>query len=454
MSEVQVREGSLADRLMDPVPQLQALIVLAVALGGGGSAYGLRNLLIQLAALAVLGMQAGRVGRFFRTAPRALVLLVCASVAVPLLQLVPLPASIWQALPGRELAAEGLALAGRGESPWFTISLNPVRTLVALVGTILPATLIMLGSGLAPPQKLRLVHTLVIATCCALMLGVVQLSSANSTLLLYHERTEPDVLYATFANRNSTGMLFVLALSLLAAMPLPRARHWLLAMLAAGVLLVIAVVLTQSRTSMVLLSLPLGLALLRTCWTWWSARRGGERSLQPFLLGGLALAALAGGAIGWSAMSGGRAAESIARFSDFQTDRPEMWEDGIYAAGHYWPAGAGTGEFDDVFQIHESLEYVSPRRAGRAHNDYIELAIESAGTGLLLAALWLAWCGWAALRPSPPEERWLRLGAGVGVAAIALQSLMDYPLRNQSILCVAAVLVVLLARPRSRDQNA
>lgn len=448
MSAAPVQQGSLRFRLMEPVLHVQILLVLALALGGGGVAYGLRNLVIQLAALAVLGLQAPLVRQFLRKAPRALVLLVGASLVLPLLQLLPLPSALWEAFPGRGPLAEGLGLAGAGEQPWFTTSVSPVRTLVAFCGTILPATVIVIGTNMTSAHRQRLAYTVLIGALAAMLLGVFQLSSANSAGLLYFERPEAGVLYATFANRNSTGMLFVLALCLLSGLPLPRARHWQLGLLCGGVLLVVAVVLTKSRTSMVLLTLPLGMALLRAGWAYRQARGGKMPSLQRVLLGGLALSLLAAAAIGWSAYSGGRAADSFARFSDTSTDRPEMWEDGLYAAHQYWPVGAGTGAFDDVFQVHESLEYVSPRRAGRAHNDYIELAIESGVAGLLLAALWLGWCGLAALRAMPSADRWLRLAAGAGIAAIALQSLLDYPLRNQSLLGVAAVLVVLLARQR------
>ena len=444
------RSSKLAAYVRTPVFHLQLLIVFAVFLGGGGAAYGLRNLFIQLAALAVLAVNAPHVTRFLREGPRLLVLLAGLTLAVPLLQLIPLPPAIWQSLPGRELVTETYDIAGLDPQSWLPVSLNPMRTLVAFCATLVPAIIIAVGTMLPVETKVRLVWTLIGATFAALCLGIVQLSAANTAGLLFDERTTPNVLYATFANRNSTALMFVLALCLIAGLPWPRHKWVLFPMLGIAPLLAVGTILTQSRTGMVLLILPLALAGLRAG-SYLFKQRLRSKAGPPRIAvwGGAAAAVMLGLAIAVSAGSGGRAAESFARFADTATDRPEMWEDGLYAAGQYWPAGAGTGAFDDVFQLHESLEYVSPRRAGRAHNDYIELAIENGVAGIVVTLLWLAWAAFNALRPFPAETLWLRLGAGTGVAAISLQSLLDYPLRNMTLLSFLGVLVLVLS-DRSR----
>ncbi len=427
--------------------QLQALLVIAILLGGGGAAYGMRNLAVQLFALAILALNVGQVLKFLREAPRSLLLLVVASMALPLLQTVPLPPAVWQAFPGRDPVVESFSIAELGAGRWFSHSVNPVRTLVAFSGTLAPAALIILGYSLDQRDRLLLAWTVVAGAFAAFLIGTVQLSTGNTYGLLFHERSTPDILYATFANRNSTGLFFVLALCLLCGMPLSRNRVILGAKVAAGILLLIGVILTQSRTGITLVIIPLGLLTLRF-WLGFKSQSHDTSRGRAALWLGVGLAAVVIGSVAVSSVTGGRAADSFARFATtMETDRPEMWEDGIYAAGQYWPVGSGMGSFDDVFQMHKSLEYVSPRRAGRAHNDYIELAIESGIIGLSLAALWLLWCAFPALKAGPAADRFMRFAAGSGVAAIALQSLLDYPLRNQTLLCVAAVLVVLLARP-------
>ena len=110
------------------------------------------------------------------------------------------------------------------------------------------------------------------------------------------------------------------------------------------------------------------------------------------------------------------------------------------------------GTFDEVFQVDESLEYVSSRTAGRAHMDYYELAIEAGAAGLLLAALWLVWTGfasWTALR----RLDWMAL-AGTGIViCIAAQSVLSFPLRNQTMLAIVALAITLLHTSARRSER-
>ncbi len=428
--------------LRQPVTQLQILLVLALLLGGGGIVYGVRHFLLQGFALLLLGLNAGLVADFFRHGPRMLVALLVLTVAFPLLQLVPLPPAIWQALPGRELAIESLALAEYPADSWMPFSLDPARTALAFFATIVPATLIVIGHGLPFAEKVRLAWTAFIVAVLILLLGVVQLSSGNTTLMTQWITPDADVLYGTFSNRNTGGLAFLLAAILAISLPVRGGMITRISVGAGVALLVLGVVLTQSRTAMTLLLVFVGILGLRGIAM--LRRKAGGAGRKQMLAAGLVAAAIVA-ALGISVLSGGRAADSIERFSTIQQDRLERWDDGSFTAGRYWPVGAGTGTFDDVFQIDESLEYLSLARAGRAHNDYLELAIETGIVGPLLLLLWLGWGSYASLRGGPAEERWLRLAASASLVCIALQSVLDYPLRNQAMLSLAALMIVLLA---------
>lgn len=147
------------------------------------------------------------------------------------------------------------------------------------------------------------------------------------------------------------------------------------------------------------------------------------------------------------ALAPGRMAETLERFEGASNDpRKYIWEDATYAASRYWPLGAGMGTFDDVFQVDEALENIGQRRAGRVHNDFIEVAIEAGLPGLVLVAGWLGLMAtliWQARRSS---DRWVAWAAASFLLAIGLQSITDYPLRNQTMLATAAFALVLLAR--------
>ncbi len=433
--------------LASPLGQLQMLIALAVALGGGGVGYGLRNLVIQLVALLVLWLQRDAVRAFASAAPRALVALLVLTLALPLVQIIPLPPGLWQSLPGRGQVSEAFAVADIDPDVWFPLSMDRGRTLTAFFGLAAPAAIVLVGTVLDSFDKIRLARMVAWAALAALLLGITQLTSANTSAILFDMTFDPAVLYATFANRNSGAAFFVLALLLLAATPVPRSVPMLIVTVACGGLLAMGAILTQSRSGMVLLVLAAGFAAMRAGFAIFVRR--GEGDAPPGWLAGVAAAVLVLVAVLGSMTMGGRAADALDRFGDTETDRPEMWEDAAFAARGYWPVGSGMGTFDEVFQLHESLEYITPRRAGRAHSDVIEIVIEAGAFGAALAIGWLVWCAQAALRATP-HWRWTALGAGTGVLMLLLQSLLDYPLRNQTLLCLAAVLVVLLARRREK----
>ena len=145
------------------------------------------------------------------------------------------------------------------------------------------------------------------------------------------------------------------------------------------------------------------------------------------------------GGLGGLALPNERVGASLSRFDDPQDARLAIWTNGLGAAGRYCPLGAGVGEFDKVFQISETLETLSPGRAGRAHNDYFEAVIESGIVGIALVLGWLTLLGlvcFKGLRMDGPALAW------VGTfALLALQSILDYLLRNQTLLCFARLLL-------------
>ncbi|WP_095012044.1 O-antigen ligase family protein [Tsuneonella mangrovi] len=425
----------------DPALHLTVLIATALLFGGGGVSNGLGNLVVQLAALAVLAANPGAFGPFVRKAPRGLAMLTLASCLLPLLQLVPLPPQVWSIFPGRDMVAQAQALTGG--PGWFPVSLDAGRTLVAFIGTFAPLAIIIVGSAL-PREALTGVARRVIALAIAVALfGSLHLIDARMGDLYAGWRELPGVLVGTFANRNSAAIFFVSALLLAGALPLPQDRRWRIARYAGAGFLALCVVLTGSRTGMALLAVPAAFALARAA----IARK-------QALAGALAAVALVGGtAAVLVATQPGRIGTSLARFADGDGQRAQMREDAAFATRHYWPVGAGMGTFDEVFQVDESLEYVSPRRAGRAHMDYLELAIEAGLPGLILAAGWLGWVVLGGVRALLIKGAWLAR-AGVAIAAcIAAQSTLSFPLRNQAMLCIAAFAVVLIAR-FSREEPA
>jgi exopolysaccharide production protein ExoQ len=425
------------------------LLLVAFAAGGGGARYGLANLAVQLAALGALAMRPDSVWQFWRGSPLMLRIAILAAFAIPLAQIIPLPEPVWSALPGRELVSRSLALVG-GSEGWRPLSVDPLRTLLALTALITPLAVLSAGWTLDRDRLIDLGWLTVALGLFTVLLGAAQLSAPSDSATLYGSRAPGEILLGTFANRNSTGLFLTFALGLAAVLPAPRPHPAILpARIAACALLLLAVVLTQSRTALVLALLPVLLGVARAA-GWRAGERGGKRG-AIIVLGAAALLAAGLGAVLTAAP--GRIGATLERFEAKDDPRRFIWDDASFIAGRYWPAGAGVGSFDEIYQVDESLENLSPRRPGRAHNDFIELTIEAGAPGLVVMALWLLLIGWLSWKARASRRRWVAWAGSTFLLAIALQSVTDYPLRNQTILAVAAFALLLLVRVATEERS-
>lgn len=450
-------DKSAANRLT--IFALAAILLIAFAAGGGGSAFALANLAVQLAAISLLSVSRISFIQFWRESPAALRVAVAASLALPLVQIIPLPEALWAQLPSRDLVSRTLEMTGENDR-WMTMSLDPRRTLLALTALITPLAVLCAGWSLPRHRLIDLGWLVVVLGLVTVAIGVINLASPNAVPNPFDDSVSGAVLRGTFANRNSTGLFLGFALALAALLPLPRPQPALQAVrVGACVLLLLAIILTKSRTALVLAAIPLALGCLRVLW-WWTQERAGLQRHHPrngrhFVK--VAIAALvfvAAGAAVLAATAPGRVSETLARFEAKDDPRRFIWDDATYSAARYWPAGAGQGTFDEVFQVDESLENLTRRRAGRAHNDYIELTIEAGIAGLLIAAGWLVMIAWLSWRARLSPLRWAAWSGSAFLLAIALQSITDYPLRNQMILAFAGFALLLLARIASDTSSA
>lgn len=437
------RQHHWRDRLHDPALHLSCLLVLALLAGGGGLGAALRNLAVQLFALLLLGLHGRALLQAARDLPLRTVVLLSATLLLPLVQLVPLPPALWSALPGRELATQSLLLIGRA-GEWRPFSLEPSRTAIAFLSLLPVAVAMLLALRLRGPQVLLPLAVVSVIGLLSVILGAVQFSTANEIGAWYAE-VQPRALNGFFANRNSSALFlllaFVLTLALAVLLWLPGA--WRYVPLGAAGLMALAVPLTGSRSGLLLLALalPAGLAIYALYAP--SPLRPGRRTWR---LPALAVATVLAACVLWALSYLPNIAGTLDRFDNPEEVRAEIWEDALVSGQRFWPAGSGIGTFDEVAQVDESLEHITPARSGRAHNDYLELFIESGLAGIVLCLTWIAWVVHTAWHARRGPDRVLAAASSLCLLLIGLQSFVDYPLRSQALLCIAGLAVGLLAR--------
>ena len=420
------------------------LLVFSFAFGGASRMHALRLAMVELAALPVLAIAGAHLQKWGAWREHKLILsLMAGLVAVPLIQLIPLPPAIWTALPGREELVLALRLA-EIQTGWASLSLTPDRTWQFFLA-LLPPVAMFLAALLAPYElRRRLIYVALGATLVSIILSVIQIASSGTHFYLWPAARDGSV-EGLFANRNHQATLLLISLPFLAVLagatlrrPPERDRLvlWLSSLFMGLVIVVVGVV--RSRAGIALIGPTLMLSLLAA---WIAAGRGRPR---PALLGlavsmGLAIAAVALFGLG----------PIIARFDPNSPaeGRFENWPVVAEAAQTYLPVGSGLGSFDAVYRSVEPLERLDSTYFNQAHNDYLEIWLETGWMGMALVLVFLAWWGrrsWACWRAPPSRESDLQRAASIAILMVLLHSVVDYPLRTETIAVLFALFAAIL----------
>lgn len=432
-------EGLLS--ILAPAYLLAALLLGGATRGDVLSSGAIRLLGVPVLALALVRLaQAG-----LRPGVRWPLAVLAAAALLPLLQLIPLPPGVWTHLPGHKVVADSFQAAGVAV-PWMPLSLAPWATLDAWLGLIPPAAAFLATMTLGETSRRRVAFVIVAGALLGTLLGVLQVTSGADSSLRLYEVTNTDSAVGFFANRNHYADLLAVAL--------PVTAYWLAyndgrsrgqrafnTAVAVGLVLVLLVSLAVAKSRA---GIGLGVAGLvaSAALLWFS--QSVPRIVPALLVGGMLVS---GGLIAVFALD-----PILARFHETVSDEARVTLlPGLFAAARtYFPFGSGLGSFVPVFQLFETPDTVLPQIVNHAHNDYLELWIE---TGLIGAAVILAGLAWFATaafgawaQPSGRDADLPRV-AVIVVAIILVHSAVDYPLRTAAMLSVLGAAMALLTPP-------
>lgn len=435
--------------------------VLLVALLGGSSRPDVPGLIV-LRPLAVLFcvyafLVASREQLRSVLAP---LLLVGSLMALALLQLVPLPPSVWSSLPGRELVAEATILAGL-DDVWRPLSLDPNRTWNALFALFVPLAAVCLVGAQERRAQAPVLWTLLGVALVSAALGFLQ--AIGGSALHFYDVSHRGYPIGLFANKNHQAILLLwlmLAASYLAGTTVLRRHSANMAVgsaLAAIAVLFPLLILTGSRAGL-LLSLPTlaGCAwiLLDSPVTSAFLRRGGRQAKLLFA-GGLAVV-IGVVAVIFAVLALSDRRTALSRLFDLSAGedlRSLYFPRFLDMIRDYFPVGSGLGSFENAFNIYEPVEHLTTRYMNLAHNDPIQLLIEG---GLLAAAIiaaglfWLARAGWRLWRSPRQTSSTMAIFYCGSIALWLAAGIVDYPLRTPLgatlFVCLTAQLSILSTR--------
>ncbi len=425
-----------------------SVLLLAVAcIFGGANRYNeLGVLTVELASLpflvvAILNLPGLKVRG--ATVP---LLILLATLAVPLLQIVPLPPAIWTQLPGRQELAAHLALAGLPIG-WAPLSLAPAETLDSVL-FLIPAATVFLWTLAAPLQTRRVMAgALVVLALASLALGLLQIGVSIHSRIYLHSNSNAGSAVGFFANRNHQATMLLCATPMALAVALTSYRQWAISTrlyLAALIVFVFisGLVAVQSRAGILLA----GPALLAAIGLIAADRKlGTRRRIILGILGGLLIAVFAIVSVARPGF--------LVRFSQPVADeaRLTVLPSELVAGSKFSPLGAGIGSFEPVFATVEPLETVDPTFMNNAHNDYIELWMATGLVGpavLLVFLVWFftrAWSLWS--RKDGDADLTLGRAGTIVILLILLHSAVDYPLRIPTLAAVFAFACGLMVAP-------
>ena len=440
------------------LPYTSFVVVLAMLFGAGGIQEW-SDAVVQLAALPLLAWalfkltpsQLGRGGQWA-------IVLLCAILALPLLQLIPLPPSLWSSLPGRREFASAYEAVGMA-LPWLPISLDPSATWLGLL-SLLPATAIFLAMLSLESRSRRILIALVfIVAFISVLLDLQQTWDGPNSPLRFYASTERFRAVGFFANSNHNAAFlysaipFIIAWAIGLVLDHRRNRAIGLALLA---LLALTVIFGQatalSRAGMGLLFVA-GLSGLLLAWRHDRGQSG--RRLLRFAIGGNLVALLLAFQFGFVAFMQRAEGQGI---EDIRWPVARITSQAAIAN---LPFGSGFGTFVPVYEKFAPRTLLADTYVNHAHNDWLELWLTGGAPAIILIVGFLAWFAaatfrvWSGGRPGGPVlDLALAQAASIVIVLLLLHSVVDYPLRIPTLSVLFAIACGFLISPRRIEHSA
>jgi O-antigen ligase len=422
---------------------LVILVILCFLFGGSPNVPGFAFTSIVLIALVmiVLAVNNGAIHAFarlgfFSKLSFSLIFLV------PLIQLVPLPPSIWQSFPGRELSNETRSIIGHSQN-WYPISLDQLNTAFTFF-SLFPGAAAFLGWLILRGEERKLViFSIVLIACLSIIIGLTQFASGGAYLDIF-DNSHRGYFQGFFANRNHAALMlcyvFVISLFLSRIVHLHQREKQLLVRFIAATLVFLcglAILTTFSRAGLGLLVLALAMVLLSDQIV---RLRGRRMYFGILLLAPLSFLVL---------LQSGIVSRLFGRFDTIpEDDRFEFWRTTLEIAIDYFPIGSGLGTFQPIFAKYEKLSDLRPTYVNHAHQDYLELLLETGALGILILVTILVAVTAAAIslwRSRSKNTAPYPYIGGIVVVLTLFHNLVDYPLRTQSIAVMFGLAAAMLA---------
>ena len=417
-------------------------IFLVLCLGLGGTSLYVPTLKIPLyyISVAFIGHALITQTKSIRNLFRPSILLGAILIALYCLYIIPLPPSIWTALPGREFVMESFALIN-SDLPWLPLSLVPRQTFESIFSflPIIAIALIMCISASEDEIK-NAEKAIVVTALISFSIGFIEVLSGVHVFSVY-EFYSAGFPVGFFTNINHQATLSSIALPLAIYFTFKqkagnqrRNNALFFFGAASSIMLVLCLILTRSSAGYLFLVLNLCLSL--------SIMMSGKRYSILFII--LILVALLTLVVDFVFFQSQFQTILGKITSQSGTSRKQIFITSIEAARSFGIFGAGPGSFEAVYRIFENQEVITKKYVNEAHNEYIQMWIEFGILGILwlfAAFVWFFGKIWSFKRAGFAFRK-QHLIYVLCISTIALHSVVDFPLRTIAMSSIFAFLII------------
>lgn len=373
--------------------------------------------------LEIIGLLIASAVLLFRATPLAIpgiaIVFITYTSVVLSLYLIPVSPDVWLQLPGRYFYQDVANLLALAETPmgWHSISVDSYATAQMLLAILPALALFLVTTALDTDRLYWLARLLIGVAVIQAAWGLIQYSSTGGSA------------QGSYYNRDHYSTLMELALPVAIALIAHHIAHRrehdegrhktvLAFYLTATTIIFLGGIFAMSRAGIPNLFLAILITPLLL------SRKVRKTHAALFMVLFLALA------LTLAYMTG--LVPVINRFigADPMADaRWAMFAQQYAAIQQFFPLGSGPGTFSDVYTAFQPIEQVGAGFVKHAHNDYLELLLETGAVGIsiLIFFLGIFFYGWAKLWQQARHPLFmLKVGAGVGILTSLIHAFFDF----------------------------
>ncbi|MCC5610830.1 O-antigen ligase family protein [Nostoc sp. CHAB 5834] len=336
------------------------------------------------------------------------------------------------------------------------MAISPINGWSGVIALAAPLAILVLAVQLDRRElHLLLIYILGIGILSAVF-GLMQIIGGAESPFYLYRITNVGSAVGLFANRNHAAVFLASMFPLLATFASKKTSDaskrdiYQLAAVGAGAVFIVLILITGSRSGLILGVVGLsGAILLFQLRTVDRNRRRGSTALKMGMsawIGALGVLTITAFAV---SLSRDEALDRIFNTSSADDSRTEFWTSAYNLIWQHMPFGSGNGSFVYLYQAIVPTELLKGNYANHVHNDFIEVMLSHGIPGAIFIVVGLflflrqSFRIWRLSQKDYQLVRFARM-ASISIAILLIGSVVDYPLRVPIIMVVFAVLVLWL----------